>query len=163
MHRTPVALTILAAAASLVACRSNPQPATPAPEAAAAASAVAPAANAPAAQPAPQQTLAGDWEVRISSAQQGAIATEARFVARGGGYVGVLQPLLNGQGNPAIQGASGSPIQVRSASIDGNRATIVIDLDGEEGRIVATFRGPNMLDGTISSRYLSGRVTLQRR
>ena len=86
-----------------------------------------------------------------------------RLVARGDGYIGLLQPLLNAQGESAIPGASPSPVQVRSATLEGNRATIVVDFDGEEGRIVASFRGANLLDGSISSRALSGRVTLQRR
>jgi hypothetical protein len=159
VHRSAIVLTTLAAAC-LVACSSTPKPQSPAPDAAA-----APAAAAPAAAPAPsqQRTLAGEWDVRIFSAQQGTIASMMRLVARGGGYIGLLQPLLNAQGEPVIQGASPSPYQVRSATLEGDRATIVLDFDGDEGRIIAKFRGPNQLDGSISSRALAGRITLQRR
>lgn len=158
MQRSAIALTTLAAAC-LAACSSTPKPESPSPQAAA-----APTAGA-AAQPAaaPQRTLTGEWEVRISSAQQGTITSMMRLTVRGDGYIGLLQPLLNAQGESAIQGASLSPLQIRSATIDGNRATIVVDLDGDEGRITAIFRGANALDGSISSRALSGRVTLQRR
>jgi hypothetical protein len=159
VHRSSIALTTLAAAC-LAACSSTPKPQSPAPQAAA-----APAAPAAGAQPAaaPERTLAGEWEVRIASAQQGTIVSMMRLVPRGDGYVGMLQPLLNAQGESAIPGASASPLQIRSATIEGNRATIVVDFDGDEGRITASFRGANALDGSISSRALSGRVTLQRR
>lgn len=169
MHRSAIALATLAAAC-LAACSSTPRPQSPAPEAAAApaataaAPAAAPAAAAPAqSAPAPQRTLAGEWEVRISSAQQGTVSSMMRIVARGDGYIGLLQPLLNAQGASAIQGTGPSPFQVRSATLEGNRATIVVDLDGDDGRIVASFRSANLLDGSISSRALSGRITLQRR
>jgi hypothetical protein len=154
-------VTTLAAAAFLAGCGATPRPATPAPEAAAA-GAAAPVTAAPAAQPGAQQTLAGEWEVRISSAQQGVIASMMRLVERGNGYVGMLQPLLNSRGESAIPGAGPGPVQVRSATLEGDRVTIVLDLEGDEGRIVASFRGPNQLDGAISSRRLSGRITLLR-
>jgi hypothetical protein len=164
VHRSAIALSTLAAAC-LAACTSTPKPQSPAPEAAAAPAAAAPAAGAPAAPGAPsqQRTLAGEWAVRISSAQQGSISSMMRLVARGDGYIGLLQPLLNAQGESAIQGAGPSPFQIRSATLEGARATIVVDFDGDEGRIVASFRGANLLDGTLSSRALSGRITLQRR
>jgi len=155
VHRSAIALTTLAAA-SLAACSSAPKPQSPAPEAAA-----APAAGAP--PPSQLRSLAGEWDVRISSAQQGTIASVMRLVTRGGGYVGFLQPLLNAQGESVIQGAGPSPFQVRSASVEGDRVTIVLDFDGDEGRIVASFRSANGLDGSLSSRALAGRITLQRR
>ena len=83
-----------------------------------------------------------------------------RLAARGAGYIGVLQAF---EGVRALGEAPPTGYQVRSATIEGDRATIVIDLDGDEGRIVAIFRGPDHLDGSISSRRLTTRVTLQRR
>ena len=158
MHRSLIALTTLAAAA-LAACSSAPKPASPAPAAAPAPGASASAVGAPT----QERTLAGEWDVRISSATQGSIASMMRLVPRGNGYVGLLQPLLNAQGESAIAGAGPSAFQVRSATLDGDRATIVLDFDGDEGRIVVSFRGPNQLDGSISSRALAGRISLQRR
>lgn len=153
MHRSAFALATLAAL--VAACSSTPKPATPAPEAAAA----APAAPAPA-----QISLAGEWEIEISSAQQGVISSMIRFVSRGGSsYVGALQPLVTTRGEPAIPGMSPSPIQVRSATVIGDQVTILLDFEGDEGRITAAFRGANRLDGSISSRALSGRVAMRRR
>lgn len=83
-----------------------------------------------------------------------------RLVARGDGYVGVLNPFdrVAALGEPPAGG-----YQVRSAIVEGDRATIIVDLDGDDGRIVANFRGADMLDGVISSRRLTGRITLRRR
>ena len=156
MQRSALAVTALFAAASLAACSSAPKPESPAPQAAAAAPAAAPA-------PAAERSIVGDWDVSISTAQQGVINTAIRIAARGDNYVGVMQPLLTAAGNPAISGASGTPIQIRGATVVGNRVTISLDLEGDEARIIASYRGPTMLDGSFSSRALSGRVTLHKR
>jgi len=165
VSRTTCVLSTIVAAAFLAACGATPQPASPAPQAAPqAAGAPAPAAPAaPAAAAAAAPSIVGDWDVRISTAQRGVIATVMRIVARGDNYVGVMQPLLTSDGNPAIPGASGTPIQVRGATVVGNRVTISLDLEGDEGRIAASFRSPTLLDGAFSSRALTGRVTLQKR
>jgi hypothetical protein len=157
VHRSVVAMAALATA--LAACSSSPRPAAPAPATApaAAASAAAPA------QPAGARSLAGDWDVEISSAQQGVIASVMRLVARGDGYVGAMQPLLNTRGESVIPGASPTSVQVRSASVSGDQVTIVLNLEVDEGRITGIFRTPDRIDGSISSRYLSGRVTMRRR
>lgn len=152
---------VLASLAVLAACSSAPRPAAPAP-AAAAAGAAAPAAPAAAAQPAQQFSLTGDWDVEIASAQMGTLSTAMRLVPRGAGYVGAMQPILNARGEAAIPTMGTSPVQVRSATVTGSQAVIVLDFEQDEGRITATFRNPNRLDGSISSRSISGRVTLMR-
>lgn len=157
----PASLALL-----LAACSSAPRPAAPAPEAAVSPGAAAPAAvaqPAPAPQPAAQRSLAGDWDVEIASAQQGTLTSQMRLVPRGAGFVGSMQPIVNARGDLALPTMGPSPVQVRSATVDGNQATILLDFEGDEGRISAAFRNPNRLDGSISSRAISGRVTLMRR
>jgi hypothetical protein len=159
---------VLASLALLfAACSSTPQPATPAPAAAVTPGAAPTAAPAPApaaaAQPTAQATLAGDWDVEIASAQRGTLTSQMRLVPRGNGYVGVAQPIVDARGELALPTMGPTPIQVRSATVTGSQATIVLDFEGDEGRIIANLRGPNRLDGSISSRSISGRVTLQRR
>jgi hypothetical protein len=83
-----------------------------------------------------------------------------RLSPRGEGYVGMLAAF---EGVAALGEAPPNGYLVRLATLEGNRATIVVDFDGDDARITATFRGPNMLDGSISSRRLQGRITLQRR
>jgi len=142
------------AAACLAACSSAPKPQSPAPEAAAApAAAGAPAAPHPSAV---QLTLSGDWDIRLG----GGGTSTMRLSPRGDGYVGMLAAF---EGVRALGEAPPNGYLIRYATLEGNRATIVVDFDGDEGRITATFRGANMLDGSISSRRLQGRITLQRR
>jgi hypothetical protein len=152
VHRTAFALTTLAALAA--ACSSAPKPATPAPEAAAAPR----AAGAAVAAPAAERTLAGEWDFRLN----GSSVSTIRFARRGAGYVGVLEPLQRVSSLPESSAPPGG-YQVRSATVQGDRAIIIIDFDGDDGRIDAAFRGPNTLDGVISSRRLSGRIMMQRR
>lgn len=157
MKRSLVRWPLVFVALALTACSSNPQPEAPAPSsgAAAAPEAAAPAAAA-AAQPATQLTLAGEWDVRLG----GGGVSMMRLISRGAGFVGVLQPF---EGVPALGEPRPGGYQIRSAVLEGNRATMDVDFDGDDGRIVATFRGRNQLDGTISSRRLSTRITLLRR
>ncbi len=153
----PTSLALL-----LAACSSTPRPAAPAPQPAAA-GAAAPAPAAPSAPAAQQFSLTGDWDVEIASAQQGTLTSQMRLVPRGDGYVGALQPIVDARGEPAIPTMGTTPVQVRSATVTGTQAVIALDLEQDEGRITATFRNPNRLDGSISSRAISGRVTLMRR
>jgi hypothetical protein len=78
-------------------------------------------------------------------------------------YVGAMQPLVNNRGESVIPGVTPVSIQVRSATVSGDQVTIILNLEVDEGRITGMFRTPDRIDGSISSRYLSGRVTIRRR
>jgi len=163
--------TSIVLAGFLAACSSNPQPATPAPEAAPAAApaaaapaaqparapAAAPAAAAPAAaaaQPQPgQPNLAGDWEVRIVLSQGGALSTTLRLTRRGDGYAGVMQPLREGE----------RPYFVRGFEMNGQQIIFTLETEDGEARIQGVLRGANQLDGSFTSRRAVGRLTALRR
>ncbi len=148
MPRSPFAVASLVLLLAIPACSSYQRVGAPAPQAAAPSAAVA--------APAGQTSLEGEWDVTLG----GGGSSTMRLVARPGGYVGVLYPF---EGVPALGEAPPAGYQVRSATVTSDRVTIVVDLDGDDGTIVAAFRGANVLDGTISSRRLSGRITLRRR
>ena len=160
--------TSVVLAGFLVACGSNPRPATPAPEAAPAtapaaaaaqptpAPAAAPAAAAPAAaaQPRPgQPNLAGDWEVRVLLSQGGAVSTTLRLARRGDGYAGVMQPLMEGE----------RPYFVRGFEMNGQQIVFTLETEDGEARIQGVLRGANQLDGSFNSRRAVGRLTALRR
>lgn len=154
--------TSIVLAGFLAACSSNPQPATPAPEAAPAAQpapapVAAPAAAAPAAaaaQPQPgQPDLAGDWEVRVVLSQGAAVNTTLRLTRRGPGYAGVMQPLQEGE----------RPYFVRGFEMNGQQIIIILDTEDGEARIQGVLRGTNQLEGSFNSRRQIGRLTALRR
>jgi len=146
--------TSIVLAGFLAACSSNPQPATPAPAAApvAAAPAAAAAAAAPAAQ-AGQPNLVGEWEVRIVLSQGGALTTTLRLTRRGDSYVGVMQPLLEGE----------RPYFVRGFEMNGQQIILTLETEDGEARIQGVLRGANQLDGSFTSRRAVGRLTALRR
>ena len=153
--RLPVRLpTPIVAAMFLAACGSNPQPATPAPEGAPVA-APAPAAAAP--HVAPTQpglaSLAGDWELRVTPSQGGALGSMLRLTQRAGAYAGVMQPLQDGE----------RPYFVRGVQVSGQQVIITLETEDGEARIQGVLRGPNQLDGSFNSRRLMGRLTALRR
>jgi ABC-type Fe3+-hydroxamate transport system substrate-binding protein len=150
--------TCIALAVFLAACSSNPQPATPAPEAAPAAAPAAPAAASAAAPSAAQPqsgqpNLTGDWEVRIVSSQGGALNTLLRLASRGDGYAGVMQPLQEGE----------RPYFVRGFQMNGQQITITLETEDGEARVQGVLRGANQLEGSFTSRRLVGRLTALRR
>ncbi len=148
MIRPAPTLTALALLLAVTACSSYQRVGAPPPQAAPPSAAVA--------APTGQASLEGEWDVTLG----GGGSSTMRLVARPGGYVGVLLPF---EGVPALGEAPPAGYQVRSATVYPGRVTIVVDLDGDDGTIVAAFRGADVLDGTISSRHLSGRITLRRR
>ena len=158
----PVGLpTYVVLAVFLAACSSNPQPAAPAPEAApaapaapAAAPAAAPVAAPSAGQPqSGQPNLAGDWEVRVVLAQGSAVNTTLRLTRRGDSYVGVMQPLQDGE----------RPYFVRGIQVNGQQIVITLETEDGEARIQGVLRGADQLDGSFNSQRVVGRLTALRR
>lgn len=136
---------VVAVAALLAACSSNPQPAAPAPMPAPAAApmpaapAPAPAAMAPAA-PAGGVDVVGTWDFTVDAGGQ-TIPGEMVITRSGSAYGGTVTP----------QGMSAATI--RTVTISGTRVTVLIDTpDGE-----ATFDGTM----TADNRTLSGTVAFQ--
>jgi hypothetical protein len=143
---------LVAGALLLAACSSNPQPGTPAPaEAAAAPAAAAPAA--PAAQPAPGTELSGDWDVRIGSSQGTIYTSQLRLRPRADGYTGTMLPLRDNE----------RPYFVRSAQVNGQQVVILLEAEDGDVRITAVLRPGNQLDGSFTSRTITGRFSAQRR
>ena len=152
MPRFPVAWPLVSVAL-LLACSANPQPGAPAPSDAAAAPAAAAPAAAPTAQPASSAVLSGDWDIRIVSAQGTSYNSQLRLRPRGDSYTGTMQPLRDGE----------RMYFVRGATLTGQQ--VVINLEAEDGevRITAVLRPGNQLDGSYTSRTITGRFGAQRR
>jgi hypothetical protein len=129
----------LASVALLLACSSNPQPGAPAPSDAAA--------------PASSAALTGDWDVRIVSTQGTSYNSQLRLSPRGGSFTGTMQPLREGERVYFVRGATLTGLQV------------VITLEAEDGeiRITGVLRPGNQLDGSYTSRTITGRLGAQRR
>jgi len=143
--RFPVAWPLVSVAL-LLACSANPQPGAPAP------SDATPAAAATA-QPASSAVLSGDWDIRIVSAQGTSYNSQLRLRPRGDSYTGTMQPLRDGE----------RMYFVRGATLTGQQ--VVINLEAEDGevRITAVLRPGNQLDGSYTSRTITGRFGAQRR
>ena len=148
---------LVSVALTLAACSSNPQPGAPAPsDAAAAPAGAAPAAAAattPAAQPASTAVLTGDWDVRILSAQGTSYNSQLLLRPRGDTYTGTMQPLRDGE----------RTYFVRGATLTGQQVVITLDAEDGEVRIAAVLRPGNRLDGSYTSRTITGRFGAQRR
>ena len=154
MQRFPVAWPLVSVALALAACSSNPQPGAPAPaDAAAAPAAAAPTAAAPAAQPASSAVLTGDWDVRIVSSQGTSYNSQLRLRPRGDSYTGTMQPLRDGE----------RMYFVRGATMTGQQVVITLEAEDGEVRITAVLRPGNQLDGSYTSRTITGRFGAQRR
>ena len=161
MKRSLVRWPLVSVALALAACGYNPQPGAPAPsDAAAAPVAAAPAAApaaasaaAPAAQPASSAVLTGDWDVRIISAQGTSYDSQLRLRPRGDGYTGTMQPLRDGE----------RMYFVRGATLTGQQIVITLEAEDGEVRITAVLRPGNQLDGSYTSRTITGRFGAQRR
>lgn len=140
----------------LAACASSPRPAA-APAPAAAQPEAQPAAPAPAqpaaAQPAAPPSLLGDWELQISTAEGNAYSSMLRIGVRGDTYGGFMNPLLPDE----------QSYIVRSAAVEGQRVTIVMDTDAGLARITGVMRAGNRIEGSYNSRAVVGRLTAQRR
>jgi hypothetical protein len=154
VQRFPVAWPLVSVALALAACSSNPQPGAPAPaDAAAAPAAAAPTAAAPAAQPASSAVLTGDWDVRIVSSQGTSYNSQLRLRPRGDSYTGTMQPLRDGE----------RMYFVRGATMTGQQVVITLEAEDGEVRITAVLRPGNQLDGSYTSRTITGRFGAQRR
>jgi len=154
VQRFPVAWPLVSVALALAACSSNPQPGAPAPaDAAAAPAAAAPTAAAPAAQPASSAVLTGDWDVRIVSSQGTSYNSQLRLRPRGDSYTGTMQPLREGE----------RMYFVRGATMTGQQVVITLEAEDGEVRITAVLRPGNQLDGSYTSRTITGRFGAQRR
>jgi hypothetical protein len=152
--RSRVPWSLVSAALLLAACSSNPQPGAPAPsDAAAAPAAAAPAAAAPAAQPPSSAVLTGDWDVRVISAQGVNYTSQLRLRPRADGYTGTMLPLIDGE----------RTYFVRSAQMNGQQAVIILEAEDGEVRITAVLRSGTQLDGSYTSRTITGRIAAQRR
>ena len=154
MQRFPVAWPLVSVALALAACSSNPQPGAPAPaDAAAAPAAAAPTAAAPSPQPASSAVLTGDWDVRIVSSQGTSYNSQLRLRPRGDSYTGTMQPLREGE----------RMYFVRGATMTGQQVVITLEAEDGEVRITAVLRPGNQLDGSYTSRTITGRFGAQRR
>jgi hypothetical protein len=146
--------SLASAALALASCSSNPPPGTPAPtDAAAPPAAAAPAAGAPGAQPASNALLAGDWDVRVTSAQGTNYDSQMRLRPRGDSYAGTMLPLRQDE----------RTYFVRSVVMTGQQVVIVLEAEDGEVRIAAVLRPGGQLDGSFSSRTITGRFAAQRR
>jgi hypothetical protein len=97
--------------------------------------------------------LTGDWEVRIISSQGTSYGSQLRLRPRADSYTGTMQPLRDGERQYFVRGATLTGQQV------------VINLEAEDGeiRITAVLRPGNQLDGSYTSRTITGRFGAQRR
>jgi hypothetical protein len=153
--------SLASAALALAACSSNPQPGAPAPSDAAAAPAAAAAASAPAAaaaaapaaQPESGAVLTGDWDIRIVSSQGTSYNSQLRLRPRGDGYTGTMQPLRDGE----------RTYFVRGATLTGQQVVITLEAEDGEVRITGVLRPGNQIDGSYTSRTITGRFGAQRR